>query len=111
MIHGQELIDYVAGFDQLDGRIWHLGVGKSLGDDGGDGMKGFCRLFAAFQNGGIARFDGERRDIGDYLWPGFEDDEQHTDGTGYSSKLEAVVELGAEGDFANCNRGQRYRRL
>lgn len=35
-----------------------------------------------FQNGGVAGFDRQRRNIGDNLWTRFEDDEKNSNGAG-----------------------------
>ena len=58
LVQRQELIDHVAGFDELDGGIGDLGLGETFGDDGGDGLEGFGGFFAAFEDGGVAGFDG-----------------------------------------------------
>jgi hypothetical protein len=58
-------------------------------------------LAAAFENSGIAGFDGEGGDVRDDFGTGFEDDEEDADGAGDAVEEEIVVELCAEGDLSD----------
>jgi hypothetical protein len=54
-------------------------------------LEGFCRFFAAFEDGGVPRLYGERGNVSYYFRPGLEDDEEDADGTSYSSEFEVII--------------------
>ena len=100
-VEGEQLGDDVAGGDELDGAVGDPCPRQSVRDDPRNGDERLGRLLAALEDGGVARLDGQRGDVGDDLGTGLEDDEQHTDGAGDALEIEAVVEAGSEGDLAD----------
>ena len=60
-----------------------------------------CWEGLTLEDGGVARLDGERGNVGNDLGAGLEDDEQDADGARDALEDEAVVELGAHLDVAD----------
>lgn len=89
------------GLHELETGRGHGGRGEGFGDEGCDCGEAVRRLAAAFEDGGVAGFEGQRGDVGDDFWAGLEDDEEHADGARDAGEGEIVVQQGAGGDFVD----------